>query len=72
MSQTLMTEGQAAQILDVVPKTMQAWRCRGGGPRFYKIGRLCRYKQSDLEEFLEGRHCDNTAQYGRKAKRVVR
>ena len=28
-------------------------RCRGGGPRFIRIGRCIRYKESDLIAWLE-------------------
>jgi hypothetical protein len=40
----LLDEKQAAALLNVSVKSLQAWRCRGGGPKFVKIGkRLVRY-----------------------------
>ena len=31
---------------------------RGGGPRYFKNGKICLYRQSDLEEWLEQRSSD--------------
>lgn len=42
----LRTE-QAAIILDVKKSTLEAWRCRGGGPPFVKYGRAIRYREGD-------------------------
>jgi excisionase family DNA binding protein len=52
MPQTLMTEQEAARRLTVSVKTLQAWRVRGGGPRFVKVGRLVRYTEAAIEEFI--------------------
>lgn len=54
----LLTETEAAQILRVKPKTLQAWRFdkegRGRtGPVYLKIGRLVKYRRSDLYAWLE-------------------
>ena len=48
----LLTERQVARILGVSVRTVQGWRLRGGGPRYYKLGRSVRYSRSDVEEFL--------------------
>jgi predicted DNA-binding transcriptional regulator AlpA len=52
MPVTLMTEQQAADILAIGVKTLQAWRVRGGGPKYVKVGRCVRYAEHDLEEFI--------------------
>lgn len=50
----LHSEGQAAEILGVQKNTLAAWRCRKSQPLPYvKVGRLVRYKESDLVKFLE-------------------
>jgi predicted DNA-binding transcriptional regulator AlpA len=49
---TLMNERQAGDWLGVSVRTLQRWRLEGVGPRFRKLGRLVRYHQSDLEEFV--------------------
>ena len=48
----LMDEKQAAALLNVSVKTLQARRSRGGGPRFVKLGRSVRYAMADLEAFV--------------------
>jgi hypothetical protein len=48
----LLTEQEAANILALQVKTLQAWRVRGGGPKFVKLGRCVRYLQTDLEQYL--------------------
>lgn len=47
----LLTETQAADFLNLSFRTLQAWRVRGGGPRFVKVGKLVRYRRADLLEF---------------------
>jgi len=52
----LRTENEAAQILDLKPGTLQVWRSTKRYPLPYvKVGRLVRYRQSDLDDFLRGR-----------------
>ena len=52
----LRTESEAAQILDLKPGTLQVWRSTKRYPLAYvKVGRLVRYRQSDLEAFLRAR-----------------
>ena len=50
----MWTEVEAAEYVGVSVETMRAWRCRGGGPSFAKIGkRLVRYRRTDLDQFIE-------------------
>ena len=51
----LMDEGRTAEILDVTTKCLQAWRSRGEGPKFIKIGRLVKYRMDDLLEYINNR-----------------
>ena len=58
MSETpLRTEAEAAKILNVSQKTLQAWRWRNQGPAYYKLGKgkrgAIRYPQDGLISFLE-------------------
>jgi predicted DNA-binding transcriptional regulator AlpA len=46
---TLLTETQAAQFLTMSIKTLQAWRARGQGPHFVKIGRSVRYQKGKVD-----------------------
>lgn len=56
---------QAAAILDVKKSTMEAWRCRGGGPLFVRYGRAIRYREEDLDRFIESKVRKNTSEYSR-------
>ena len=57
----LFTEHEAAHFLGVSFRTLQAWRVRGGGPRFCKIGRIVRYRQTDLAAWVESRSRASTS-----------
>ena len=62
----LLSEKQAAEYIGgLTPKALQAWRCRGGGPPFFKIGRLIRYERTDLDGWLSTRRRESTADTGR-------
>jgi len=50
----LMTPAQAAAYLGVEVATLAVWRCTGRYALPYlKVGRLVRYRQSDLDAFLK-------------------
>lgn len=51
----LLNEKQAAERLGVAVKTMQQWRHYGRGPKWAKIGRLCKYRQADLDAYVASR-----------------
>lgn len=42
-------------------RTMQRWRLEGVGPTYVKLGRLVRYRQSDLDDFLDESSCTSTS-----------
>jgi predicted DNA-binding transcriptional regulator AlpA len=58
----VVDEKQAARICGCKPQTLGVWRVKGCGPPFLKIGRLVRYRASDLEQYLASRRCQNTAE----------
>jgi len=66
--QILLNEKQAAKRLGVGDKCLQAWRVRGGGPTYLKIGRLVKYSESDLTIWLETRRRQSTSDSGRATK----
>ena len=49
----LLTEDAAARILNVSPRTLQAWRMEKRGPAFVRVGRSVRYRRRDLVEWIE-------------------
>ena len=57
----------AAKLIGVAETTLASWRTRppkGGGPVFCKIGRLIRYRLTDLESFVESRRRTSTSDAG--------
>jgi len=58
----LLDENQAAEFLTVSPGTLSVWRCTGRySIPFVKIGRMVRYRQSDLTAWMESRTRSNGA-----------
>ena len=58
----LHDESAIAKRLRCEVKTLQAWRTRGGGPPFVKIGRLVRYKAEDVDAWVEARRYASTSE----------
>ena len=44
----LLTEVQAADLLRMSSRTLQAWRSQGVGPPFVRAGRAIRYRRSAI------------------------
>lgn len=49
----LLKSTEAAEFLCIEPSTLARWRWSGCGPVFHKIGSAVRYRQADLEGFIE-------------------
>lgn len=58
----LYSEDVVARHLTCKVKTIQAWRTRGGGVPFLKIGRLVRYRGKDIKYWMEGRLRSSTSE----------
>lgn len=53
-SQRLLTRQEAASFLGVRPNTLAWWECMNRPhPQSIRIGRLVRYQQTDLDEFVQ-------------------
>lgn len=48
----LIREREAAHLLDMSVAALRKWRREGRGPRYFKVGKLVRYRVSDLEAFV--------------------
>ncbi|EIC19500.1 helix-turn-helix transcriptional regulator [Thiorhodovibrio frisius] len=59
-SRALLNETEAALSLDLSPRTLQAWRIRGEGPAFVKLGRSVRYDRAEIDRFIAERTQANT------------
>jgi hypothetical protein len=58
----LLRQEEAAQMLNLSPRALEAWRHRGGGPRFLRIsGRCIRYRLGDLHAWLVDRERSSTS-----------
>ena len=55
---TALTETQVAEQLGLSVATLRAWRHRGKGPRFLRLGRSVRYLPLDLEDFIRASAVD--------------
>jgi DNA-binding transcriptional MerR regulator len=62
MSTHLLSQGEAATLLGLSPRTLERYRCTGFGPSFIKAGRRVLYRQSDLEDWIAARRCQSTSQ----------
>lgn len=61
-SEKLLREQDAAAMLAMSIKTLQAWRLRGGGPVFQKIGRSVRYSREAIQDFISAGTRHNTSE----------
>jgi predicted DNA-binding transcriptional regulator AlpA len=46
----------------VSQRTLQRWRLEGVGPKFLKLGRLVRYRKSDLDRWADAQLRTSTSQ----------
>ena len=56
----IMTTGEAAEYLRVSRQTLEINRHKGRGPIFVRVGRLIRYRKSDIDAYLAGNLHQNT------------
>ena len=48
----LLSTGELAAYLDVLLKTIYAWRHRRSGPRGFRVGRHLRFRWSDVQDWV--------------------
>ena len=58
----LLIPAEVGEILRIEIETLEAWRRKGIGPAFVKLGRDVRYRPSDLLRFVDLRVCRDTWQ----------
>ena len=59
----LLRERDVAEIYGIPVRTLQKWRCKGGGPPFIKANRSIRYRRSDIEHYLDDNTHNSTSSY---------
>jgi hypothetical protein len=62
----LLSEHEAASVLNVSAKSLRNWRCSGSGPDFYRLGGskhgVARYSPEQLQAWLSQRQLSNSGQ----------
>jgi Helix-turn-helix domain len=56
----LLTEVQAADVLNLSIRTLQAWRTKRSGPSFVRAGRAIRYRRRDLYAWMDANTVSST------------
>jgi excisionase family DNA binding protein len=52
-----MTTNEAGAYVGCSAAALRHWRKTGRGPRFYRAGRLIRYKHEDLDAWISRHSC---------------
>ncbi len=61
--EALLNQRQAASLIGVSERTLECWRCRGGGPPFVKISRRAvRYRRQDIDQWVGERVQHSTSE----------
>lgn len=53
MTSHLLTTTDAAAALAIAPKTLRNWRSQGLGPPFIRLGGAIRYRETDLQAWVD-------------------
>jgi len=67
MKTRLLDPKYVANTVGVKVATLAQWRYRGIGPRFIKVGKLVRYSEDDLQEYIQQRTRTGTSLTGRQS-----
>lgn len=57
----LLSTEEAAALIGIKPGTLAIWRTTGKSPRFIKVGKLVRYHERDIIEWLDAHTHANTS-----------
>jgi len=60
----LLTQRDAATLLRLSERTLERLRLQGGGPLYVKAGRAVRFREADLEEWIDARVVSSTSAIG--------
>ena len=60
----MKNEREAAIVLGCSVAALRKWRLLGKGPAYCKIGRLVRYAEADLAEYLDANRVEPVAAGG--------
>jgi predicted DNA-binding transcriptional regulator AlpA len=65
MPNLLLSQGQAAALLGLSPRTLERYRCTGFGPVYRKLGRRVLYRPADIDAWIASRVRSSTSDLGR-------
>lgn len=54
-NENALNERQAARYLGVSPGTLRLWRSENRSPRYFRAGKLVRFRKLDLDSWIEER-----------------
>jgi predicted DNA-binding transcriptional regulator AlpA len=60
----LLNQREAADLCRLSPRTLERWRCRGGGPVYRKLGRRVLYRPADIDAWIASRLRHSTSDMG--------
>jgi excisionase family DNA binding protein len=63
MTPELLTVAEAARRLKLSESYLNKARLTGGGPRFLRLGRSIRYREHDLDEWVQAQAAGSTSEY---------
>lgn len=58
----LLTQREAAELLQLSVRTLERYRLSGLGPHFVKAGHSVRYREADLEAWVASRVVGSTSE----------
>jgi excisionase family DNA binding protein len=58
----LLTQREAAQLLRLSERTLERLRVSGLGPKFCRMSRSIRYRQTDLDQWIASRVVSSTSE----------
>ena len=62
-----MSNDEAANLLDLSPRTLERFRLEGRGPSYFKFGRVVRYRRSTTLKWAEAQLRTSTSDPGMAA-----
>jgi predicted DNA-binding transcriptional regulator AlpA len=66
----LLDQKVAAHLLSLSVRTLERHRVAGTGPRFVRLGRLVRYRQRDVADWVEKNLRASTSEHAAATDRV--
>ena len=58
----LMSRAEVEAEYGITRRFLEVAAVKGGGPKFVKVGRLCRYRRADVDAWIEMRTVESTSE----------